>query len=166
DPSSGQGGGQTIPAPLQRICLQPMCAAFSTPAMQRPFRISWIPTVRLTVVPTGPGGGLSAYLYSVQGSRWTRIGWGQADLRFPDGGREARPVTPGQPVDVELAIQPLDTVVPAGEQLVLVLSEGNAYNRLPVVPNYPMQIEVGGSSSVLFLWEVNPRPSQYFDPRH
>lgn len=66
---------------------------------------------------------------------------------------------------VNLQIQPLDAVVPAGERLVLVLSEGNAYNRLPVVPTYPMRVNVGGSASVLGLWVVNPRPAQYFDPR-
>jgi predicted acyl esterase len=166
DPAEVQstGSSETVQL-LQSICKQPFCARFATPAMSSALRLSGIPRVRLTLVPTGPGGEVSAYLYDAGPAGLTRVGWGQVDLRFPDGGRPSHPVDPGQATIVDLRLQPLDAVIPAGDQVALVLSEGNTYNRLPSTPNYPVALEVGARGSDLSLQEVSPSPSQFFTPR-
>ena len=170
DPLHTQGGSQTVtpPEPVGSVCQAPSCLRFQTSVFSEPFRFAGLPQLKLSVTPQGPGGQLSAYLYAVGTGAPRRIGWGQVDLRFPRGEVDqtpkARAVEPGKPMLVNVALQPLDTVVPAGSRLVLVVSEGTAYNRLPTLPNFPIEIRTGGESSSLTVNVVNAAAEDFFVP--
>jgi predicted acyl esterase len=165
DPAEEQSQGSSATVELlQTMCSQPFCAQFSTTALKHDLRISGIPRLRLRIVPGGSGGEISAYLYDAGPSGITRVGWGQVDLRFPDGGRRQHAVVAGKAMVADFRLQPMDASVPAGHRLVLMLSEGNTSNRLPSAPNYPATLDMGGRASKLSIQVVHPRPSQYFTP--
>jgi predicted acyl esterase len=150
DPAHTQGAYTTTETPAE--CATPGCAAFSTEPFARRTRVTGLPRLDLTVTPSGPVGHVSAYLYAVgEDGEATRIGWTQADLRFPRGDDERRAVTPGEPTTMSFPFQPLDAVVPAGARLVLVLGQGTAYNRTPSTPPAPVELGVGGRQSSIAL---------------
>lgn len=149
-------------SPLDPHCAA--CAVFSTEAQDRDLRISGIPSLDLTLVPHGPGGSVSAYIYSVDADdQYRLLGYGSADLRFPKGGHTAYPVTPGQETELDLAIEPLDAVVPEGSRLVLVLDQGNAYD-MPGPLAFPVDLVYGGKRSSFTFPVVTPDQSSYFTP--
>jgi hypothetical protein len=65
---------------------------------------------------------------------------------------------------VDFTIQPLDAVVRYGERLVLVLSMGNTYNRLPASGSAVIELELGDAADGLYLTEIRSRASQFFVP--
>ena len=149
---------------LDTLCEQPGCAAFESAPFEEPFRFAGLPTLRLSVVPTGPGGGLSVYLYAVDASGAARrLGWGQVNLGFEAPG-VPRPVTPGEEMEVAFDLQPLDAVVPAGSRLLLLVSEGSAWNRLPTAPNYPVELLEGGGRSSFEVLRIDVKPKDVFTP--
>lgn len=170
DPFHLQGGGQQINLPndLRERCEAATCAQFRTEPFSEEFRFAGRPKVRLTVTPQGPGGQLSVYLFSVAEGQVQRLGWGQVDLRFPNGipseTPKAQAVTAGAQMVVDFPLQPLDAVVPRAGQLVMIVSEGSAYNRLPTMPNYPIDIAVGGEQSALTVTQITPAPDEFFTP--
>jgi putative CocE/NonD family hydrolase len=164
EPTEGQNGVVFPPESLHGVCPQPLCAAYRTAPYRSVHHISGIPRVRLSVTPTGPTGTVSVWLYAEGPAGLRRIGWGQVDLRFRTGGTESQPVTPGQPMVLDFALQPLETVVPEGERLVMVVSQGNTYNRLPSLPPFPVTLHVGGKDSGITVLHVTPKPSQFFVP--
>jgi X-Pro dipeptidyl-peptidase len=141
----------SLPRALEDGCPLPTCTAFATAPQAAPLRFAGRPELELTVVPIVPFGHVTAYLYADDGTTATRIGWGQADVRFPRADEVRRPVTRGTPVKLLLRLQPLDDVVEAGSRLVLVLGQGTAYDRIPSVPTAPMRLRVGGDASLLRL---------------
>ena len=158
DPVHMQPGTFSVPslAPLDASCPLPTCTAFALGPAAEPLRFAGRPVLDMTVTPVAPAGHVSAYLYADNGTEAQRIGWGQADLRFPDGQEHARTVEPGEPVRLRLSFQPLDSVVPKGSRLVLVVSQGAAYDRIPSVPTAPALLTVGGRASSLRLALVTP----------
>ncbi|HEX9235560.1 MAG TPA: CocE/NonD family hydrolase [Actinomycetota bacterium] len=166
EPSSGQSGMAVPPESVQGLCLQALCGAYRTPPFRTPYRISGIPQVRLSVIPAGPTGDVSVYLYAEGNSGLTRLDWGQVDLRFPTGGGQPQSVDPGQAMVLDFPLQPLDAVVPAGERLLMVVSEGNTSDRLPSVPPFPVVLHTGGKGSGLTVLQIEPNSSQFFTPQH
>ena len=166
DPAEVQSnGGESVTVSLlHSLCSQPFCARFATPTFKHAFRFSGIPRLRLTITPSGPGGEVSAYLYDAGPSGLTRVGWGQVNLRFPDGGRAEHSVTAGKAMVANFRLLPTDVVIPAGDQLVLMVSEGNTSNRLPTEPNYPATLALGRRASALRLQVIHPSPSLFFTP--
>jgi putative CocE/NonD family hydrolase len=164
EPTEGHNGVVFPPESLHGVCVQPLCAAYRTAPYRSLHRISGIPRVKLSVTPTGPTGDISVWLYAEGSGGLRRIGWGQVDLRFPTGGTQSEPVTPGQDMVLDFALQPLETLIPAGQRLVMVVSQGNTYNRLPSVPPFPVTLHVGGTDSGLTVLHVTPKPSQFFVP--
>ena len=148
--------------PIDGYCAA--CAVFTTPPQERDLRIAGIPSLKLTVVPHGPGGNVAAYMYRVdEGNVYDLVGYGSADLRFPAGGHEARPVTPGEEMRFEFDLEPLDTLIPKDERLVLVLDQGNT-NDMPGPPAYPVDLVYGGKKSSFSFPTVTPDPDSYFTP--
>jgi predicted acyl esterase len=163
DPGRTQNTQVTAPNPLEGQCLQG-CASFDTPAFTEPFRLAGLPRLSLKVTPTGPGGGLSVFLYRVSATgAQSRIGWGQVNLGFSSPG-VPRTVSPGEEMTVAFDLQPLDAVVPAGSRLRLVIGQGSAWNRLPTFPNYPIQLHEGAKQSALSLLHVLPQAGDFFQP--
>jgi putative CocE/NonD family hydrolase len=166
DPLHAQLGATEVepPHPLSTLCGSPNCAAFRSEPFTDPYRFGGLPRLRATVTPTGPAGQLSAYLYALDSEGATRLGWGQVDLRFPRGGDERGAVEPGRPIEVDFRLQPLDAVLRPGARLVLILSQGTAYNRLPSIPNFPVQLEVGGEAGSLAVTPVRAKGGDFFEP--
>jgi predicted acyl esterase len=152
------------PRELDDICIT--CIAFERTA-QRELRISGLPEVFVEVTPTTPSGHVAAALYRRAADGLHRLGWGITDLRFPRGenrgGDTPREVTPGVPTRVRIEIEPLEAVVGAGEQLVLILGQGNGM-QLGGRPVGPVQLAYGGETSYMRLRTVRPDSSRFFVP--
>lgn len=166
DPVHTQPGYSTSMPPdgLQNVCEQPSCTYFESEPFDEEFRVSGLPELNLNLVPEGPGGQLSAYLYAATDEGFERIGWAQANLRYPDESDQPKAVTPGQEMEFRVSMQPLDGVVPAGGRLFLVVSGGTAWNRLPGIPNNPIELIEGGSRATLTLIQALPKKSDFFTP--
>jgi predicted acyl esterase len=165
DPFHTQGGYVTDlpPAPLRDVCLPNLCALFRSAPAAADTRYGGLPEVALQLTPLGPGGQLSVYLYEDDGTELTRLGWGQFDLRFRNGD-EPEAVVAGQPLDVRFTLEPLDVVLHAGSQLVVIVGGGTIGDYLPTVPNYPMTLHLGGGRSGITLGTNTPEPGDFFDP--
>lgn len=171
DPGHTQGGNDPRDSsePLRTQCSPPLCATFTTPAFASAYRFSGLPQLKLRVTPQASEGQLSSYLYAVAADGTSkRIGWGQVDLRFPkgkpSGDPKATPVVAGLPMTVDFPLQPLEAVVAAGSRLVLVVSQGSAYNRLVGAPA-PITLHSGGAASALTVNAVEPAATDFFIPR-
>ena len=141
------------------------CAVFSTEAQSEDLKIAGIPSVDITVVPHGPGGTVTAYLYSAdEADSWELLGYGAVDLRFPKGGHEAHEVTPGEEMKIGFDFEPLDAVVEKGERLVLVFDQGNKNDMPGPLGLFPVDLVYGGKSSSFTFPVVTPEESTYFTP--
>lgn len=135
------------------------CVSFQTDPMTEDLRFAGLPQVHLSVTPEGPGGYVTAALYSVNDSASRLLTYGQMDLRFAHEGETARAVTPGQTMNAPLELEPTDAVVAEGSRLVLVLSQGGygsseinylGYFRT-AAPTYPVKVQLGEDQSVVRL---------------
>lgn len=125
------------------------CATFVSDPVDGDLRFAGVPEVNVTATPTGPGGHLTAYLYAVDGDgEATRLGWGQVDLRYAQGGPEADTVVPREPVDVNLPLEPLDAEVPEGQRLALVLHQGTVSGRTYSPTPTPVEVETGADNAL------------------
>jgi predicted acyl esterase len=142
------------------------CAAFRMRATSE-LRISGLPELRLTVTPTGSSGHVTAFLYRKSAEGLHRIGWGMTDLRFPDGentGDEtAGDVVAGEPMRVRIQLEPLEAVVPRGDELVLILGQGRT-GQIPGKAPLPVELEHGGGASTMSLALVKPARRSFFTP--
>jgi putative CocE/NonD family hydrolase len=170
DPFHVQTANQTLnlPQDVRDLCEWATCAKFTTDDFAEEFRFAGRPQARLTATPHGPGGQLSVHLFSVVEDDVLRLGWGQVDLRFPNGIQpgdpKAQPVSAGAPVELDFGLQPLDAVVPAGGRLVMVVSQGTAHNRFPGMSGAPIDVHVGGDSAALTVTHIQPTADDFFTP--
>ncbi len=152
------------PREVDDVCVT--CVAFTMP-VTRKLRMSGLPELHLDVTPTAPSGHVAAVLYRRAADGLHRLGWGVTDLRFPRGenrgGDAPEDVVPGATKRVRVEIEPLEAVVPAGEELVLVLGQGNGM-QLGGRPAGPVRIDFGGGESFLRFHRARPRASQFFTP--
>jgi X-Pro dipeptidyl-peptidase len=153
-----------VPSSIDELCAT--CVAF-TEKVTEPTRIAGLPVVHVTVTPTAPSGHVSAFLYRKDANGLQRIGWGETDLRFPRGENfsraGARAIIPGQPLNVRIQLEPLEALVGAGQQLVLVLSQGHS-SQMPGRPPAPVALSYGGGTSRLDLPVAHPSPDEFFTP--
>ena len=164
DPFHMQGGYWTSASTENMACVPGTCTYFETAPFKEEFRIAGVPRVDLTVVPSGPAGYLSVYLYAASEDGMDRLGWGQFDLRFRKSSTQPEPVQPGQELKLSFDMQPLDAVVEAGERLYLVVSSGTGWNRLPSAAPFPIELAAGQEQSAIGFVNVRPRPSDFFKP--
>jgi predicted acyl esterase len=167
----GQGGGQhntddipPVSAAVDDTCAT--CATFRMP-VTRKLRFAGLPEAKLTVTPSGDSGHVTAFLYRKNAEGLHRLGWGMTDLRFPEGentGDEtAAEVVPGEPMKVRIELEPLEAVVEAGDELVLVLGQGRT-GQIPAQVPLPVELHHGSGQSKLSLAFVDPSPESYFAP--
>jgi putative CocE/NonD family hydrolase len=125
-----------------------------------------LPKVHVTVTPQGPGGYMGATLIERTPDGDERyLGWTSMNLRFADGTTTSRTVMPNERLEVKMEIQPMDSVVQEGNQLVLRLWVLGDRDRLGGVPPSTVALETGGDiSSVLVLPTVVRGPEVYFEP--
>ena len=99
------------------------------------FRIIGMPTLhmgaRISVVPPATSGHL--FVEMQRSSDGAHLGHAVMDLRFSDGGREGRTLIPGETVLAQMEFMPMDVVLPAGDNLILVITQtGEDYVPSPV----------------------------------
>ena len=140
------------------------CALFASEPLEGELRFAGMPQLPVTVVPSGPGGHLAAWVYAADDSGRQLVGWGQLDLRFAEGGETASVVVPGQPLVARLQIEPLDVVIPAGMHLVVVLHQGSYGDHMASVPTAPLLVEIGGEASSLTVSAFERDESVFFVP--
>ena len=151
-----------VPPAVDRVCAT--CALFRMKVTDT-LRVSGLPSAHLRVTPTGPAGHVSAFLYAFdkKQDRMRRLGWGQADLRYPQGGNRPQPVEPGQPMKVTVDLVPLEAVFHKGEEVVLVLSQGHA-DQMPTPGSLPVQLSYGKDLGRFEYAEVQAPRDRFFDP--
>ncbi len=156
--------GQTRLPDLIGAPVAPLAVDFTLGPMAKEMLISGLPKVHVTVEPQGPGGYMAAYLYerSPDGTD-RRIGWTTMNLLYAAGGTEPVPVVPGQPLDVKLEIQPMDSVIQKNNSLVLRLWVFTDGDRLPTIPPTGVTL-LAGPDSVLKLPVIERGPEYYFKP--
>lgn len=126
------------------------CVTFESDPVDGDFRFAGIPDLHVTVTPTGPGGHLSGFLYTVDDDGGAeRLGWGQVDLRFAQERPSGKTVTPGEALDVHLPFEPLDVVVPDGHRLVLVVHQETDSDREYSPTPAPVEVEFGGENRLV-----------------
>jgi predicted acyl esterase len=141
-------------------------ADFALGPLAEDLLIAGLPKVHITVTPQGPGGYMGAYLYDVDPDGVERrIGWTTMNLAFADGSTTRTEVLPGETIEALMEIQPMDSVVQAGHQLVLRLWVFTDGDRLPTIPPSPVALEMGeGVETVLILPTIVRGPEVYFTP--
>jgi len=138
---------------------------FETDTFDEEYRFAGEPDLNVTVTPSGPGGYLTAFLLAVdEDGESERVGWGMLDLRYPDRGDSAQPVTPGEPLDISLPIEPLDARIPAGSTLAVVLHQGTMSGRVGGTPPYPLVVDLGDGSAKLDLLTFEASPDEAAAP--
>ena len=86
---------------------------------------------RISVVPPATSGHL--FVEMQRSSDGAHLGHAVMDLRFSDGGREGSPLIPGETVLAQMEFLPMDVVLPAGDSLILVITQtGEDYVPSPV----------------------------------
>lgn len=153
-----------VPAEVDETCVT--CAAFRMRAAEE-LRIAGLPEIHATVTPTAASGHVTAFLYRKDAAGLHRLGFGESDLRFPEGensGDEAADeVVPDVPMEVRIELEPLEAVVNAGEELVLVLGQGRS-GQLPGSAPAPVRLDYGDGKSTMSLAVVHPPPDEFFTP--
>ena len=104
-------------------------------SMDEDFRIIGMPTLhmgaRISVIPPATSGHL--FINMQRGSDGAHLGHAVMDLRFSDGGREGSVLVPGETVLAQMEFLPMDVVLPAGDSLILVITQtGEDYIPSPV----------------------------------
>lgn len=166
-PAETTDADDPTPRQVDDICVT--CVAFDMPVSE-PMRISGLPELHLDVTPTAPSGHVAAVLYRRAADGLHRLGWGITDLRFPRGENRGgdtdapQEVVPGSTKRVRIEIEPLEAVIPAGEELVLVLGQGNGM-QLGGRPVGPVRISFGGGTSFMRFASPRPKASQFFTPK-
>jgi predicted acyl esterase len=153
-----------VSAAVDELCAT--CAAFRMRAKQE-LRFAGLPELDLTITPTGSSGHVTAFLFRKDAEGLHRLGWGMTDLRFPEGensGDEtAGEVVPGEPMRVRVELEPLEAVVPRGDELVLILGQGRT-GQIPGKAPLPVELEHGGGASTMSLAVIKPLERTFFTP--
>lgn len=138
---------------------------FELGPVKEDLRFAGTPEAELTVTPTGPGGHLEVRLFVVDDDGDAqRLGWGQVDLRFEHGGEEAQQVTPGETMEATVWVEPLDAVVPKGQNLVLRVSQSTSAGHMMEPVTNPVQLHLGDGQSRITLETFDRGPAAFYDP--
>lgn len=142
---------------------------FTTGPLGQELRFAGLPQLHVTVVPNDVRGGeVTAELYHVSGGQIvSRVAHAVMDLRFYAGGHEPQTLTPGTAVVARMEFYPTDTVIPAGDELLLRVSADSGLDPctasrgasedtiqgqyLPGQSQAPIELRWGSGSSVLRL---------------
>ena len=171
--SAGAGGaGDCQPLSAAGTTAQ-TCSWLTTP-LDGPVRVSGLVRADLKVTPTTPSGGtLYAQLYDVYPdgrSVWFGHGW--INLRYHDGGHEARTLTPGMPVVAKLQFEPLEAYLADGHRIRMVVAQDvpaadgatGADPRMDLLPRPeqgPFTIHADGGSALKLPLVRDMEPSPY-----
>ena len=97
------------------------------------------------------------------GSTGEHLGHAVMDLRFADGGKQGRTLSPGETVTAKMEFFGMDVLVPAGDTLVLRISQTGRDYTPSVVSIQPVTVSLT-ADSVLGLSVVNRTCADLFMP--
>ena len=127
---------------------------YTTPMLKEPLHISGTPRLKIRLAANKPAANLSVWLVSLPWTRTRRIydnvitrGW--ADPQNHESIREGKPLKPGTFYDLEFTLQPDDQVIPAGQQIGLMIFSSD--HDFTLWPPAGTQLTVDLSGTVLEL---------------
>jgi hypothetical protein len=118
----------------------------TSPTFEEETHISGLPTLHLDVSTLGCNGGqIFATMYDVTAN--LRLGHATMDIRYRDGGYEAKAAAPASSYTMLMEFNPLDVVLPAGHALRIELTEtGEDYLPGPCATNPLGGLSVSGGT--------------------
>jgi predicted acyl esterase len=157
-PASGAVGGNAGMTPPTDLPV-----VFEAAALAEDTRVVGIDHLGLWVTPAGPGGQVYAELQDIAPNGTSlRLGHAIMDLRFAAGGKDPQPVIAGSRILAHMQFEAMDTIVPAGHHLrLLMTSTGRDY--LPASTSAPVVVDTTGAS-ILTLYTVQRGAESFFTP--
>ncbi len=127
---------------------------YATPALAQDVHLSGVATVTVRVAANTPAANLSVWLVSLP---WTEGGAitdniitrGWADPQNPDSNRESRPLVPGEFRNLTFDLQPDDQIIPAGQQIGLMIFSSDREFTLWPEPGTELSVDLDGTSIAL-----------------
>ena len=129
---------------------------YATPELREDVHLSGVATVRVRVSADTPAANLSVWLVSLPWTDSDNIndniitkGWadpanaGADDIASP---RSGAPLTPGEFVELEFALQPDDQVIPAGARIGLMVFSSDKYFTVHPDPGTMLTVDLGGTT--------------------
>ena len=126
---------------------------YATPELREDVHLSGVATVRVRVSADAPAANLSVWLVSLPWTEGGEIndniitkGWadpanaGAEDIASP---RAGAPLTPGEFVDLEFALQPDDQIIPAGARIGLMIFSSDKFFTLHPDPGTTLTVDLG-----------------------
>ena len=131
------------------------------PASENDRFISGLPTLHLSVSTRCDGGQIFATMYDA--TEGLRIGHATMDVRYRDGGHEAQTVIPFATYTMQMEFNPIDAIIPAGNDISIVLTEsGEDYLPSACAP-LGMGVNIDSSSTLsLPLIERSENAPEWF----
>jgi len=86
------------------------------------YHISGLPTFHANVRANSCNGG-QLFVTMLDGTTGLRLGHATMDLRYRDGGHEAKTVTPFESYTMQMQFNPMDVIIPAGHTIELEITE-------------------------------------------
>jgi X-Pro dipeptidyl-peptidase len=127
---------------------------YATPELTRDVHLSGVTTVTIRVAANAPAANLSVWLVALP---WTEGGAitdnvitrGWADPQNENSLRESTPLTPGEFRELTFDLQPDDQVIPAGQQIGLMIFSSDPEFTLWPEPGTELSVDLGGTSITL-----------------
>ena len=127
---------------------------YATPELTQDVHLSGVATLTIRVAANAEAANLSVWLVSLP---WTEGGTtnenlitrGWADPQNEGSLRESTPLTPGEFRSLTFELQPDDQVIPAGQQIGLMIFSSDPEFTLWPEPGTELQIDLAGTSIML-----------------
>lgn len=126
---------------------------FVTPELKEDVHISGTPTITIKAALSKPAANLSVYLVSLPWNEGRRVkitdniitrGW--ADLQNHESLKESEPLEPGKFYQMTFDFQPDDQVIPAGQQIGLMIFSSDRNFTLRPEPGTELTVDLDGTS--------------------
>ena len=120
---------------------------YATPTLTKPVHISGVPTIKIKVASDRPAANLSVWMVSLPWKDGGKItdniitrGW--ADPQNHASLTESEPLTPGRFYDVSFELQPEDQIIPAGQQIGLMIFSSDRDFTLWPAPGTQLTVDL------------------------
>lgn len=129
---------------------------YTTPVLQDSLHISGLASLKIRVASSKPAANLSVWLVSLP---WTErraghitdniITRGWADIQNHSSLTESEPLIPGEFYELEFDLQPDDQIIPAGQQIGLMIFSSDKEYTLHPDPGTELTVDLNGTMLTL-----------------
>ncbi|MDP6869600.1 MAG: CocE/NonD family hydrolase [Candidatus Poseidoniaceae archaeon] len=124
--------------------------------------ISGLPTLHLSVMTRCDGGQIFATMFDKTEN--LRIGHATMDVRYRDGGYDAKTVIPFATYLMQMEFNPIDAIIPAGNEIEIVLTESGEDYLPSACAAMGMQVNIDSTSTLsLPLIERSDDADEWFE---